>query len=191
VAEIYESEEYLAKQRSLHVADETDGDAMARRRAERSLRYLHPTDWLLDIGCKTGAEQGLWREHGILNTIGLDLWPEKAMDRGLAVIRHDMHVLPFGDGAFNVVYCRDTLEHSPNPERVMAEIFRVLRPNGLLFLSGPVWKPEEYHYSLFTVEDYRKLLTDFGFLEMEEEIANEPHGDEFNATCTKDRFHGI
>src|SRR4029453_106353 len=44
----------------------------------------------------------------------------------------DGRALRFGDGDFDVVVCHTVLCHVPEPERVLAEAFRVLRPGGTL-----------------------------------------------------------
>jgi SAM-dependent methyltransferase len=45
--------------------------------------------------------------------------------------------LPFDDGEFDCVLCTEVLEHCRDPARVMAELGRVLRPGGALFLTTP------------------------------------------------------
>ncbi len=48
--------------------------------------------------------------------------------------------LPFPDGAFASAWCVDVVEHLPTPALFLAELGRVLRPGGLLYLSfGPPW----------------------------------------------------
>lgn len=49
----------------------------------------------------------------------------------------DAESLPFRDACFDLVFCQQIIEHVVYPERVLAEIARVLRPGGLLFLSAP------------------------------------------------------
>ncbi len=39
--------------------------------------------------------------------------------------------LPFADARFDIVYCCDVLEHVDDPDRVIAEIARVLKPGGV------------------------------------------------------------
>lgn len=45
--------------------------------------------------------------------------------------------LPFSDGCFDAVLCMEVLEHVDDPEAVIAEAARVLRPEGLFVFSGP------------------------------------------------------
>jgi SAM-dependent methyltransferase len=45
--------------------------------------------------------------------------------------------LPFEDETFDCVLCTEVLEHCVEPARVLAEIHRVLRPGGAVFLSTP------------------------------------------------------
>jgi ubiquinone/menaquinone biosynthesis C-methylase UbiE len=46
-------------------------------------------------------------------------------------------VLPYPDNYFSVVLIFDVLEHVDNPEKVLAEIFRVLKPGGKFYCFVP------------------------------------------------------
>src|SRR5206468_10001727 len=63
-------------------------------------------------------------------------------------IGHDLLSLPWpvADGAFDLVHCSHVLEHLPPTAKLMAEIWRVLKPGGRLFIECP-------HFSW--VEAYR------------------------------------
>ncbi|MQS14374.1 methyltransferase domain-containing protein [Streptomyces kaniharaensis] len=50
----------------------------------------------------------------------------------------DYHQLPFPDGTFDGAYSMETLVHSYDPPRALAEFHRVLRPGGRLVLLGPM-----------------------------------------------------
>ncbi len=45
--------------------------------------------------------------------------------------------LPFADGAFEAVVCSEVLEHVENPDAVVAEASRVLRPGGVFLFTLP------------------------------------------------------
>ncbi len=47
--------------------------------------------------------------------------------------------LPFRDGAVDVCYSSNVLEHVPHPWRMADEMVRVTRPGGLTFISFTVW----------------------------------------------------
>jgi SAM-dependent methyltransferase len=47
--------------------------------------------------------------------------------------------LPFADGAVDVCYSSNVLEHVPDPWRMAEEMVRVTRPGGTVFLSYTVW----------------------------------------------------
>jgi len=51
--------------------------------------------------------------------------------------------LPFEDGEFDTVLSLETVEHFSEPERLIAELGRVTRPQGVLILSTPnvLWRP--------------------------------------------------
>jgi SAM-dependent methyltransferase len=66
---------------------------------------------------------------------------------------YDGENLPFADGSFDLVYSRQVFEHIRYPDRVAAEIFRVLRPGGLFI--GSVSGLEPYHsFSVFNFTPY-------------------------------------
>lgn len=45
--------------------------------------------------------------------------------------------IPYGDGEFDLVFADNVLEHLPNPEKVFAEVFRVLRRGGVFLAKTP------------------------------------------------------
>lgn len=52
----------------------------------------------------------------------------------------DVQNMPFTDGELDVVICTDVLEHVTNPFLAMDEIYRCLKPGGLLMAASPfIW----------------------------------------------------
>lgn len=96
---------------------------------------------VLDLGCGGGFVAGALAEHGFEVT-GLDPSPaaiEAAEARvPLAMFEvGDGAALPFPDGLFSGVVLSEVLEHTEHPAAVFAEAVRVLRPNGVLCVTGP------------------------------------------------------
>lgn len=97
---------------------------------------------MLDFGCGDGlfTEAVFGKQAGIY---GCDIARgELPAARDSGVYRHgvqcaDGHHLPYRDGAFGTVYSNSVIEHIPDPRPVLAELARVLRPEGSLVLTVP------------------------------------------------------
>lgn len=58
--------------------------------------------------------------------------------------------LPYEDNVFDVVYSKSVIEHFYYPERLVQEIYRVLKPGGLVITLCPDW---EFNYRMY-FEDF-------------------------------------
>jgi len=55
----------------------------------------------------------------------------------LADVKADICQLPFEDHSFDMILCNHVLEHIPDDQKAMQELFRVLRPGGLGIFQIP------------------------------------------------------
>lgn len=104
------------------------------------LPYLrcYPQCRLLDIGC--GWEARLLRsiEDHIGSGVGIDFKAPLIRTQKLQTYALSLSdKLPFDDQAFDVVTMLAVLEHLAQPEAILLEIARVLRPGGGLILTVP------------------------------------------------------
>ena len=98
---------------------------------------------ILEIGSGHG---GLAVEMALLGAVVTAVEPcdpwrslseERARSLGLSIkhISADAQCLPFEDESFDACVSLQVLEHVRNPEHVIHEITRVLRPNGVFYIS--------------------------------------------------------
>ena len=116
----------------------------------------------LDIGAQHGPYAGFFP-----NRVALDIRP----GAGVQIIG-DAQGLGIADDAFDVVLCTEVLEHLPEPQRAVDEMFRVLRPGGTLLLTTRFLFPihdAPHDYFRFTKYGLRHLLRRFTILELQEE----------------------
>lgn len=78
----------------------------------------------------------------------------------------DITAIPVPDNSYDVILCTEVLEHVPRPVEALAEMARIVKPGGRLFLSAPLGSglhQEPYHfYGGYTDHWYRKFLDEFG-----------------------------
>ena len=55
--------------------------------------------------------------------------------------RYDVHDLKFAEGTFDIAVCNAVLEHVPRPQKAVDELYRVLKPGGLVFVDLPWMQP--------------------------------------------------
>lgn len=145
--------------------DEMYDTALRRRKAEKTLAVLR--DWvtatgrcesglsLLDVGCSTGFVADLAGDS-FQRVVGIDI-DERAVAHararfertGVSFLVGDSLRTSFESESFDVVTCSQIYEHVPSPERLLSEIYRVLKPGGACyFAAGNRLVLIEPHYRL-------------------------------------------
>jgi SAM-dependent methyltransferase len=130
------------------------GDAVPRVRVRQALaddlipRLLEAGPRVLDLGCGRGDSVDQFRSvRSDVRWVGVDIErsPEVAARvRSDAEFRtFDGRELPFEDGAFDAIYCKQVLEHVRDPSPLLGEAARVLRPGGLF--GGSTSQLEPFH----------------------------------------------
>jgi SAM-dependent methyltransferase len=79
-------------------------------------------------------------------------------------IAADAHRLPFADGTFDGVIAQAVLEHVVDPWTCTEEIYRVLKPSGLVYAETPFMQQVHmgrYDFTRFTALGHRRLFRRF------------------------------
>ncbi len=91
----------------------------------------HPLK-MLDVGAYNvnGTYRAMFERD---DYTGCDIRPGPGVD----VVQALPYLLPFGEGTFDAVLCGQVLEHCPQPWRLVAEMGRVVREGGYVFIIAP------------------------------------------------------
>jgi SAM-dependent methyltransferase len=127
---------------------------------------------VLDLGCGIGHSYELLDPR---ESVGVDVDADALAGQQRETVRADMRALPFGDASFASVLAVQSIEHVPDPERVLSEAARVLEPDGVAVWVTPnrltFARPDEiidpYHYVEYDAEALGRLASkDFGAVEI-------------------------
>jgi SAM-dependent methyltransferase len=95
---------------------------------------------ILDVGCGSGENSLALAAKGH-RLHGIDISPaaiERYRHHGFDGRAENLETgIDFPDAHFDLVFCSEVIEHMTSPERLAAEMCRVLKPAGLLVLSTP------------------------------------------------------
>lgn len=126
-----------------------------------------PPELVVDLGCGIGSSRERFLEHNPdIMWVGVDVAGTPESDRRGQVpnvVLYDGERLPFRTGSVPLIYSHQVLEHVARPWIVLAEVARVLTPDGLFIGSTSQFEP--YH-SLsrwgYTPYGFRMLAQDAG-----------------------------
>jgi SAM-dependent methyltransferase len=135
-------------------------DFMARQMAQ-----VARGSFVLDLGGHKQVKRGAFDiTHYAVQVLYANLTLDKRPD-----VQADAARTPFASGAFDAVVCTELLEHVPDPQPVLAEIARVLRPGGIVLITAPFLYPihaDPYDFGRYTDTYWRHMLATQGFTQV-------------------------
>jgi ubiquinone/menaquinone biosynthesis C-methylase UbiE len=136
---------------------------------DRLARILGGLDWLkgkkvLEAGCGAGRFSEVLLKvigEGMLQSLDLSCAVDAAKENckgfsGHQICQADILAMPFRPESFDVVICIGVAQHTPNPEKTIAALSRMVRPGGRLFIDH--YAPG-YPMSFFRTKLRNYLLT--------------------------------
>jgi SAM-dependent methyltransferase len=152
---------------------------------------------VLDIGCGKGLLYPfLLRKK--CDVSGIDILPQENIDGGALIYKQvDLEItphIPYPDETFDVIILADFIEHIRNPDAILNEVRRTLKPDGriiistgnialwlyrilLLFGSFPYGRQgilDETHVHLYTLSTFSQLIRRAGFKILKKRVAPIP-----------------
>lgn len=125
------------------------------RLLERAQRETASGARLLDAGSGEGQFQPYFTHTnytGVDLAVGDKTWDYTGID-----VQADLRQTPFKAASFDTAVCIQTMEHVNEPNEVIREISRVLKPGGRFYVSAPQsWHQHQKPYDFFR-------YTSFGF----------------------------
>jgi 2-polyprenyl-3-methyl-5-hydroxy-6-metoxy-1,4-benzoquinol methylase len=134
---------------------------------------------LLDIGCGSGllldeAKSRGWKVEGV----DLSSWAKRYANEqfGIRVFQGSLLKAAYPDQSFDAIVMLDVIEHLEHPKEVLKEIRRILKHDGILYVSTPDigsfwsrifgalwWGINKYHLFYFSKKTIEDLFRKYGF----------------------------
>lgn len=138
---------------------------------------------LLDIGCTNGdfSESLIKAGFDCYGLEFLDKAIEESTQKGIKVSRGSfLERFPFRDSTFDIVFAGEVIEHTIRDDKFLEEVYRVLKPGGLLVLTTPNlvslgnrlymffgklprFAYAEFHYKIYTEKLLSQKIIKAGF----------------------------
>ena len=166
------------------------------QRSVISLLDIKPGMHFLDVGCGTGWAAGEVARlaGGKGEFYGVDLSPkmiEKAQENfggreEMHFLRANVENIPLESDFFDAMICTNSFHHYPRPDRALAEMHRLLKPGGKVFILDPTadnlvfkladkiiprFEPE--HVKMYSTREFQQMFQEAGLRDVTSEAVRE------------------
>lgn len=107
---------------------------------------------LLDVGCGLKPYEKFFAPY-VEKYYGTEYSPESGYRGNRADASGDAGAMPFADASVDTILCTEVLEHVENPEKVIEEFARILKPNGIIMTTAPFTYPIHDDHDFFRYTD--------------------------------------
>jgi SAM-dependent methyltransferase len=133
-----------------------------RRENELFATTIQPGSTVLDAGAGHQPFRDLFA-HCIYETADFEKVDKKYAKSTYVC---DLAEIPVADGRFDAIVFNQVMEHLSDPSKVLREFHRVLKPNGRMICTAPLFYEEHeqpYDFYRYTQFAWRKLMLETGF----------------------------
>jgi SAM-dependent methyltransferase len=137
-------------------------EIIARLEAAHRSDPSTPQRLLIVGGGAVGSGADALYDSPVVDVVAFDIY-----NSDVVTFLADGHAIPLCDASVDAAWVQAVLEHVISPETVVAEIHRVLKPEGYLFADTPfLWPVHEkaYDFMRFTASGHRWLFRYFDVL---------------------------
>lgn len=122
---------------------------------------------VLDVGCGSGYSVNYLCEKGF-DATGIDFSEEiinlgKERYKGINIKTMDANNLDFPENYFDLILFECSLSVMQNPEKILESCRKLLKKNGLIFLSDFFFKQTNIYDETYTLNYWNKLFADLNF----------------------------
>jgi SAM-dependent methyltransferase len=127
---------------------------------------------ILNAGIATGATSVMLQNFGQVTSLEYDDECVRFVREsvGIEVDQGSLTELPYPSSSFDLVCAFDVVEHIEEHQKALLEIYRVLQPRGVVFLTVPafqfLWSEHDvvnHHYRRYRLRQLMELLKSCGF----------------------------
>lgn len=125
---------------------------------------------VLDIGCGNKPYKKLFKDK-CFEYLGCDI--VQSSESCVDIICEATNI-PLEDNSFDTIFCTQVIEHVGDHNKLIHEMYRLLKPNGYAIVSGPLYwhlHEEPHDYFRFTKYGFKYIFEKRGF-EMVNILAN-------------------
>jgi 2-polyprenyl-6-hydroxyphenyl methylase / 3-demethylubiquinone-9 3-methyltransferase len=126
---------------------------------------------VLDVGCGGGlltepmarlgySMVGVDMHQGVINAANAHLSQNHTKDINLKYVQGNAYELPFEDESFDAIVCSDVFEHFHDLNKAVNEMYRVLKPNGILVYDTISRTVGSYWFYIIIAQELNPFLGD-------------------------------
>lgn len=114
----------------------------------------------LDAGCGVhGLNARECIAAGFASGAAIDINPDAiSLNQDIGAEFGSVLDIPFKDSSFDFVICSGVVHHTPDPEKAINEIYRVLKPGGFAYISIYAFRHSLFHFIVLALRAFATVI---------------------------------